>query len=196
MKERPILFSAAMVQAILAGRKSQTRRVVKPQPPAQFLGENAAAITNGYLWAFSDGRAAYPPDDKPGVPCPYGQPGDRLWVKETWRVHGGREYEYQQHQPSVIYRADADYDPLRVGESVSAEWRKSIFMPRWASRITLEITSVRVERLQEITPEDAIAEGVIVKPGEKPCPECNGRSPEICGFRDLWNSIHGFFHSW
>ena len=104
---------------------------------------------------------------------PYGEFRDRLWVKETWRVCGGKEYEYQKHQPSVVYRAD-------VGEFDIEEWRPSIFMPRWASRITLEITQVRVERLQDITEEDAYNEGVSTL-----------WENNVYAFRNLWNSING-----
>lgn len=122
MKERPIIFSGEMVRAILAGRKTQTRRVIKPQPVIQ------------------DGVAFF----KTGQRCPYGQIGDRMWVREAWIRNSG----------VPAYRAD---DPSWPGET--PKWKPSIHMPRWASRITLEIVNVRVERLQDITVGDAWAEG-------------------------------------
>ncbi|WP_186083797.1 hypothetical protein [Burkholderia gladioli] len=129
MKKRPILFSAPMVRAILDGRKTQTRRVAK-----EFAGrDNLDAI----LRRFPNQQG-----------CPHGEPGDRLWVRETWG-------QYQLAPEDIVYRADEDFpcgSPKR--------WRPSIHMPRWASRITLEITGVRVERLQDISEADAIAEGI------------------------------------
>jgi len=143
MKERPILFSAAMVNAILSGRKTQTRRVVKP------MSRKAGGEYTG--WVLPEYR----------TDCPYGQPGDRLWVRETFgsmiRNVGGTPHE------KLAYRAD---DPNAVmcysseGMEVPIKWKPSIHMPRWASRITLEIVSVRVERLNEISEQDAIAEGI------------------------------------
>jgi hypothetical protein len=139
-RERPILFSGPMVQAILDGRKSQTRRMVK----ARELG----------LWNKTDcerdgdGWPLYEDDmgDYQRLSCPYGKPGDRLWVRETWKTApGGGE--------DVYYRADGHIDIKEW------PWKPSIFMPRWASRITLEVTGVRVERLWQITEADAIAEG-------------------------------------
>jgi len=151
-QERPILFSGQMVRAILEGRKTQTRRVVKP------VGRDEGFIVvGGYdkdpnQWPFRsyDGDAF---DDGNGceVPlvCPYGVPGDRLWVRETWK---------ENIPPSGwIYRAT---DEQAQWSQDKRPWRPSIFMPREASRITLEITEVRVERLQEIGPVDIAAEGV------------------------------------
>lgn len=148
MRERPILFSAPMVRAILAGTKTQTRRLVKDTGlyaiDAKFHGIETAARELARL----------------ATRCPYGTPGDRLWVRETWRVCGGREYEYQQDRSQVMYRATHHEDGFPLGWE-SYDWRPSIFMPRWASRITLEITGVRVERLQDISEMDAQAEGLM-----------------------------------
>lgn len=154
MKEIPILFSGPMVKAILEGRKTQTRRVVKPSwiAAADAAGESWGPEGDQNYWA--------------GV-CPYGQPGDRLWVRETWglcsahdptdwcggSIRGVSESELRE-QFLVEYRQNWITHPD------SAYWRPSIFMPRWASRITLEITGVRVERLNEISEADAIAEGI------------------------------------
>ena len=142
MKERPILFSGAMVRAILDGRKTQTRRVVKPQPPLNF----------------SDVRMAY--GGVKNIPCcPYGHPGDRLWVRETWT----------EYHDSIMFKADFpmhwDAENTSHGETVDLiasdyKWRPSIHMPRELSRITLEVTGVRVEEVQGISEADAKAEGV------------------------------------
>ena len=155
MKERPILFSAPMVRALLAGTKTQTRRIIKPQHLA-FFNQDAAAMLS----------------DWNERPLPYGQPGDRLWVRETFG-----HFECNQHfKPgcNVYYRADGNCLELEP-------WRPSIHMPRWASRITLEITSVRVERLQDISEADAIAEGVYTDPA---CPAYDA-------YAQLWDEING-----
>jgi len=188
-KERPILFSGPMVRAILAGTKSQTRRVVKPQP----------------AFIESSGRWTWPiPKTKAAKGCctsvctasrewyeyllpeqlPYGQPGDRLWVRETWRVFGGREYEYQQEQRAVKYRAEL----LDAIEYLQAEWRPSIFMPRWACRLLLEVASVRAERLQAISEADAVAEGVdAVTMADVPRQATWSRRDD---YRQLWDSLN------
>lgn len=164
MKERPILFSGPMIRAILEGKKTQTRRVMKPQPE---------------LWA-QTGTYHYPLDKKPyrGAPigsvaaidayrCPYGRPGDHLWVRETWQETAG-----DGDVAHVQYRAT---EKLALNYLASG-WRPSIFMPRAFSRIDLEITAVRVERVQEITGNDVIAEGI-----EFP----NGTNPQTA-WRDRW----------
>lgn len=135
MKERPILFSGPMVRAILDGRKTQTRRVVKDSAKhnVYLLGDNAC----GVLWDH----------------CPYGQPGDRLWVRETWaHISRCEHYNHLHDSTEWLYKAD--------GSSCVSKWTPSIHMPRFASRILLEVTAVRVERLQEISRDDAIQEGI------------------------------------
>ena len=158
-KDIPILFSGAMVRALQAGTKTQTRRIVKPQPPSIEAVKAKAGIdfdwiaptgriphwrVAGPVWAVRElmGR-------EPQLRCPYGMPGDRLWVRETFRG--------PLNDGSFGYRATHD-GPL-TWESYT--WRPSIHMPRAASRITLEVTGVRVERLQDISREDAIAEGIV-----------------------------------
>lgn len=159
MKERPIIFSAPMVRAILSGAKTQTRRVVKPIHMATVGAEQFPILAI----------------------CPYGRPGDRLWVRETWKhIEGGAIYDasggtIDAFDPETIYRADR---PNRYGP-----WMSPIHMPRWASRITLEITDVRVERLQDISEDDAYAEGV--KHSE------HGGITARDGFQRLWESING-----
>lgn len=178
MKERPILFSGPMVRAILAGTKTQTRRVVKERhidaaPPVhffQYLREN----------------------------CPYGQPGDRLWVRESWRTVAEADNTAPRDLNAAYrywYEADA---PHQIG---FGKLRPSIHMPRAASRILLEITAVRVERLHNISEADAQADGVervVVGSGWRRY--CDPDSEEVgvppCGdarrsFRSLWKYING-----
>lgn len=137
-KERPILFSGAMVRAILEGRKTQTRRVIKPQPAAVWT---EARMENGV--------ACFGAPHVKGIsvlPCPYGTTGDRLWVRETWAVWG-----QFRDGPGYCYRAD--------GNQHGVTWKPSIHMARRVSRITLEVTGVRVERIQDISEADAQREG-------------------------------------
>lgn len=205
VKERPILFSAPMVRAILEGRKTQTRRIMKLTCAGHVKEPN--------------GHRRWHPDDKDAWrACPYGKPGDRLWVKEAHRfIREWLGLAYPQVSVSCQYRASegtcawSDYkvvasatDPTmpngwsktdaRIGVMrgftvpVPVPWRSSIFMPRWASRITLEIVSVRVERLNEIIPADVIKEG---------CPylysgTCPEDAPNFVGwYKNLWESING-----
>lgn len=189
MKERPILFSGEMVRAILEGRKTQTRRPMKTQPPARPDGA-------GTPWSWrrveAVGKWFHIVSEKPAgmftVSPPLGTVGDRLWVRETWQcVPVGQpapprgSFKIPDSLPSgwdVLYSASGDVCSDSVG------WRPSIHMPRWASRIDLEITAVRVERVQEINRGDAMEEG---------CPFANmaeGPSPRDW-FRDLWQSIYG-----
>ena len=174
IKERPILFSAPMVRAILEGRKTVTRRVCKPQPSANAHTTCASGNPMGAWWETG----------KDINRCPYGKPGDRLWVRETWSDVN------LQGAPGIAYRADGDVRDLMEDASFLDEdgafnyddprskpynfacwsedllggkegrWRPSIHIPRWASRILLEITAVSVERLQDISEDQAKAEGV------------------------------------
>jgi hypothetical protein len=162
-----------MVRAIIAGTKTQTRRVVKPQPHVErrFI-EDGLAITKG-----DTTTSIHTP--LVASLCPYGQPSDRLWVREAWGLAFGSPVI--PHPDAVIYRADegnADWD---------GRWRPSIHMPRWASRITLEIVSVRVERLQDISEADAKAEGT-----PKPI-QISDDDPRTYrdAFGDLWELING-----
>lgn len=162
-EERPILFSGAMVRAILDGRKTQTRRVVKRLPPEHPAPEYIYLGNCYYIgkWCWQDQHGSCSCRD--GVHCRYGVPGDRLWVRETW---------CNPAEAGVLYAADctekqlADERRIRriAGDIVKTypdgAWKPSIHMPRWASRITLEVSGVRAQRVQEITEEDAIAEGV------------------------------------
>jgi len=184
MKERPILFSGPMVRAILEGRKTQTRRVVKPQ---------GAILTDEMARAF--GVRPPPTPNAPVIPCPFGAPGDRLWVKETWQAWRYCSIEYDEWDvcdcaPSEIRErfGNPKLEYAATSDSVGP-WRPSIHMPRWASRITLEIEAVRVERLKHIGEADCRAEG------------CKGGNGSIPGYafsatprehyRHVWQSING-----
>jgi hypothetical protein len=171
MKERPTIFNCEMVRAILDGSKTKTRRVIKPQP--RRINDNFDGT-----WEWKEAGHYY--DDltlsEALIPnCPYGRVGDRIWVRETWRVLGNRAYEYQQRPQDVRYRADGE----------NGYWRSSIYMPRWASRITLEVTDVRVERVQDISEDDARAEGC-----ESGLAMTEGGSTRTWKFACLWNSIN------
>lgn len=195
MKERPILFSGAMVRAILAGTKTQTRRVVKPQPPAD--KQRSAWYEPGIMgWAPPE----IPSQHWHRVRCPYGQPGDRLWVRESfWLDREGVAYKADQECGSPWLEAGA-YKAMRTAENGTPYvsnwgWRPSIHMPRWASRITLVVTGVRVERLQDISEADAQAEGA------RECDPVSGREVLLAGpsqrgsfvlhYRDIWEQING-----
>ena len=208
MKERPILFSGPMIRAILAGTKTQTRLIVKipawvdriddePHCSLEARG-NSFALTE---WNGDDAKTHE-------FPCPYGQPGDRLWVREAWAPtnseHPRVRISYQADMTSYgLNGGRADellfpepiYDGSKVG--VPKRWKPSIHMPRWASRITLEIVSVRVERLQSISEADAKAEGVVT------CGVCYGKKilPSTATARErftaLWNSLNAARgHGW
>ncbi|CNE25336.1 ASCH domain-containing protein [Yersinia enterocolitica] len=167
MNEKPILFNAEMVQAILSGRKTQTRRIMGNQPAGQDL-ETVHVRHNddfNFQWYGNLGESSY-------FPCPLGKPGDQLWVRETWNKHGGL----------ITYRADHDWiEEMRKATVCPAKWVPSLHMPRWASRINLLITGVRVERLKDISEQDALAEGV----------SANEHSPARYVFGSLWQSIYG-----
>ena len=193
MKERPILFSGPMVRAILEGRKTQTRRPVKPQPPAyidELYGGELRQRAPYQLECHESGCVlGYGFEDDDGLlyRCPFGVPGDRLWVRETFATINrlaGCELYRQGKDDGVRYRAT-------WAKSHSWGWRPSIHMPRWASRITLEVVSVRVERVQDITNNDAMAEGF---DGERwlDSDGSEGRGVEpFEQFVDAWREIYG-----
>ena len=175
VKERPILFSGAMVRAILEGRKTQTRRVLKEAGGRAFGWAQAVypARDSGYIawWgvdALSPSREAFTTETyRDGFPCPHGGPGERLWVRETWNAVNARGIFWDQLKPSeregqswtlVLYKADEEGGEPGDG-SYDGAYVPSIHMPRWASRIVLEITDVRVQRVQEISEADAQREG-------------------------------------
>ena len=194
MKERPILFSSPMVRAILSGEKTQTRRTVKPQPGMR----DVEGLFQSWVFPVKGGDALLWPNAKDKILrlCPYGQPGDRLWVRESFAALSAGGYE--EVRPAQGYGQEIRYDATDTLASLSADvrgyrYRPSIHMPRWASRITLEITGVRVERLQDISEEDARAEGV--EPGFEHSKEVSdGLKPQFQyqpPFRLLWSLING-----
>lgn len=178
MRERPILFSAPMVRAILAGAKTQTRRLVKPNPHKV---DGGVPFADAPAWAHAEPGSEV-------MRCPYGVRGDRLWVRETFSgpwCMGDAPPSKWVRSSRIWYWAD--------GNPTEGDWtrpRPSIHMPRWASRITLEITSVRVERLKDISEADAIAEGVSVHPDHHAKPPTSHYSP-YSAYRDLWEAING-----
>lgn len=180
MKERPILFTGPMVRAILEGRKTVTRRVVKPQP--DFLG--SMVDPNTPFKTLDAGLHAR-------ITCPHGQPGDRLWVREAWaadaQVDAIAPRDLSQGEP-IWY--PADFSARQTGCSMISKGRgrPSIHMPRWASRVLLEITAVRVERLQDISEEQALAEGVH---GE-PCDHARQACSDIGCWGDTAKGAFGF----
>ena len=179
MKERPILFSAPMVRALLDGTKTQTRRVCKPAEAAglSFVVEVPDPLERGQVY-----NGSHFGNEEGGVQfaCPYGGIGDQLWVRETWA-------------PLTTGHAFAA-DPVWTA-SPSGRWHPSIHMPRAASRIDLEVTGVRVERLQDISEADARAEGA------RECDPVSGREVLLAGpsqrgsfvlhYRDIWEQING-----
>lgn len=198
MKDRPILFSGSMVRAIREGRKTQTRRIVKPQPfidpkwgltwePRGHALNKPSYVERNVNWnPISNAMIDFG--------CPHGQPGDWLWVKETWRTTDSLDHV----KPSNI-RPGAQIEYKAGGHNVNGfqghpltgmgRWRPSIFMSKWMSRVILEIVSVRVERLKDISGSDCCAEG------------CKGGNGSIPGYafsatprehyRHVWESING-----
>lgn len=193
MKERPILFSAPMVRAILDDRKTVTRRVVDEARMFAKVGDCLPWFTSSYKYDphLAKRVAEFQGWTRVG---PYGAPGDRLWVKETWhpcaRIGLNVEVEYLADESSETRRwnGDGDMDAMIARDA----WRPSIFMPRWASRITLDVTSVSVERLHDITEEDAKAEGVERVNGHPVRGAVFGVGPTYReGFAQIWHDIHG-----
>lgn len=180
MKERPILFSAPMVRAILEGRKTQTRRVVKPQPTCEWfpqvglfhpviIGRDGCEQLGAEIFGASD--------DEFGIACPYGAVGDRLWVRECIWAHPAHNTFYKCSVGRIYY--DADLDEAKRRKLRPEGWKKkpSIHMPRWASRITLEITDVQVQRVKDMTGKDVVAEGFPF-------------SSDLDQFKILWNKLN------
>jgi hypothetical protein len=175
IKERPILFSAAMVRAILDGRKTQTRRVVKPRKDLSFgcllqPNELAGEVNNGSY-----------------LNCVYGKPGDKFWLRETWSQH--------PQFADIAYKADGEEFEDSDGFTWIPKWKPSIHMPRWASRINLEITGLRVECLQNINRQDSFAEGIqnlsdgdYYEFGIRDL--CSAQHP-VRAYQLLWESING-----
>lgn len=190
-KERPVLFKDAMVRAILNGTKTQTRRIVKPQPETR-PGMMCTRLI------FKDRKGLPLLDEALEAPepllrralCPYGQPGERLWVREAWAAPHAFD-----HLPPSLIPSDANFHYAADDSLGGLLGRPSIHMPRWASRITLEITGVRVERLQDISEADAMAEGIerdAITDDWSSYGQFVGAAPTPKGsYRALWESING-----
>lgn len=209
MRERPILFSGDMVRAILDWRKTQTRRVVKQ--PKKWAGQYDQLCTKTMLNTFMvwwwNGVHGFVGASQE---CPYGQPGDRLWARETHAIVPRTAYRCSEGVQQTL-RPDDDHDAAiyREGWELSppGRWRPSIHMPRWAIRITLEVTGVRVERLKDMEGQapypgesDALAEGVYrIHHGDgayyysafRDEPDGKNWNDPTDAFRELWESING-----
>ena len=200
MTDKPMIFSAEMVRALLDGRKIQTRRALKPQPPAdahmvRAYTDNAPrpALRNTIGWFVPEAGDLWPCNDGDRIPLRYA-PGDRLWVREACRA-----VEHEDGTDAVEYLADGAVAQIKNCAKAADQWGElyrygkrgpdrthrhgqkvpSIHMPRWASRLTLVVTDVRVQRVREISRDDAIAEG------------CPSTLTAEWHFRDLWNSLYG-----
>ena len=170
IKERPILMCGPMIRATLEDMKTQTRRIVS-------LREFGPSDTPGYQWHFRDRRGLWNDISTERLLelCPHGEVGTRLWVRETWYTDDGR---------TAQYRADYGHgtrEPADIADR-GQHWRPSIFMPRWASRILLEITEVRVQRVQEISDDDVKSEGVLTFAERYPL--------GVSFFKPLWDSLN------
>ncbi len=202
MRERPILFSGEMVRAILDGRKTMTRRVMKPQPTpgATFGGFNC--FGEAIFYPTEDCQLA----DNDLRRCPYGVPGDRLWVRENFAYitdfmalsvavkysADGTEKWFGSTNPKLIPDGAVVFNAHGKNYPGNVKYRPSIHMPRWASRITLEITDVHAQRIQEISEDDARAEGIPISeqfPGRYLTPAGDYAEPRIA-FMRLWDSIN------
>ena len=215
MSDKPILFNGPMVRAILDGKKSMTRRVIKPQPVIredggpEWGGWTGKHIANGPRYCFGGSKVTL--DKLISRYCPYGQPGDTLWVRETcyiwghWRKNGLTATGRQRWMFVIDTPHTVVFDPNHPQIGCKANnretrmyWRRpSIHMPRWASRLTLLVTSVRVERLQDISEEDAQAEGInpldflhMVTPTEVKTMK------RLTCFELAWDSIYGKQYPW
>lgn len=183
MTDRPILFSAPMIAALLAGRKTMTRRALKPRGRCSLFD---GSWTDDYVldpgnseWRAREVRYAV---------------GDRLWCREAWRTHRSDDNVKPSDLPfdADIWR-EADREPNGIwpAGAVAGKLRPGMFMPRWASRITLLVDEVKVERLQEISEDDAVAEGMKGRPGLGDFPAEWDEFAARRAFRALWNEING-----
>lgn len=198
VKERPILFNGSMLRAILDGRKTQTRRVVKCQPCEG--GIERSSIDGLYTCLKDHVTMSL-------FACPLGQPGDLLWVRETcFPVHRWKDAPlFAAVEPDWMYRADYDYRDQKHSVIGCHKWTPSIHMPREASRILLRVKSVRVERLQDISEADAQAEGLVVPESSSDTTGLSDGAIElaierdevrhIAAFQSLWEAINGY-DSW
>lgn len=201
MREHPILFNGPMVRAIVGGQKTQTRRLIQQQPFDRSWSRHDHRICYMSSRASNgdevDGFHAYSVSSGSDwrARCPFGQPGDRLWVRETW-THAWDEERNQWTDPERYhYRADG-VEVAHVEGIERSPWIPSIHMPRRACRLVLEITAVRVERLQAISAPDALAEGAMEWAGEQDTPIRDlNTGDERIAFAALWDSTGGIWDS-
>ena len=202
MKTYPIIFSAPMVRALLDGKKTQTRRVVKPQPEIYSGYETLGDFSDpGWVLEWKEFDALTPKEL--AHHCPYGKPGDLLWVRETWQLHS-----LATDLGKIVYRASENSSHTEFHRMVPVEkiggigakpfqegWRSSIHMPRWASRLTLEITGVRVERVHDISEDDAIAEGMMQFDSGRWWYDTTGQNSlhrtAMSAYQELWRKLNG-----
>lgn len=200
MKERGMIFNGEMVRAILDGRKTQTRRIMKPQPEPCPRG--------GHWWPSNVFKTMLHVEEEMqnvkggwgglvGDACPFGDVGDRIWVRETWADAGASAPDLKLYRANYPEHVPSIYENVPPAKEI--RWSPSIHMPRWASRILLEITDVRVERLNAISEEDAEAEGIDMEAlyDSQDCYDCiadhnmTGRPTVTGAFKYLWESIYG-----
>lgn len=179
MKERGMIFNGEMVRAILDGRKTQTRRIMKNQPAGDYPDTPALirSAGGGFQWYGHYGESSI-------FNCPFGAVGDRIWVRETWAEAGAGAPDLKLYRADYPEHVPTHYENVPPADEI--RWTPSIHMPRWASRLTLEITGVRVERLRDLSEDDAKSEG-ITPPSGGVLPGWEYR----INFRDLWMSIYG-----
>ena len=176
MSERPIPFRGDMIRAIMAGQKTQTRRIIKRFHDGERWASAVHKTDDGQVWtAWWPGNVSAEFSAKVrGVPCPYGIAGDHLWAREAHALG-------PEEPRGVLYRAT-----MKPVMAQGYRWRPGIFMPRWASRLTLQVEDVRVQRLGDMTEEEAIVEGT-----EPIREEWGGETPHLSAFILGWQSMHG-----
>ncbi|MFA4145455.1 morphogenetic protein [Enterobacter hormaechei] len=190
--ERGMIFNGEMVRAILDGRKTQTRRIMKNQPAGDYPDTPALirSVDGGFQWYGHYGESRI-------FNCPFGAVGDRIWVRETWADAGASAPDLKLYRANYPAHVPTHYENLPPASDI--RWTPSIHMPRWASRITLEITGVRIERLNGISEADAEAEGIDMDAlaDSQDCYDCiaghnmTGRPTATGAFKYLWESIYG-----
>lgn len=216
IKEKPILFNGEMVRAVLDGRKTQTRRVLKVQPPddrytmCQLMCSTDRELTKHkykHHWCIvSEDKLEIKECGNEYFKSPYGYKGDQLWVRETFAIECNADLQDVYTEPNnplgpvrnvldgysecfECPRYRASEPETILGDDEIMRWRPSIFMPRWASRIQLEVKKIRVERVQDISEKDAISEGIIYSAGGESKEFMERNSPKKC-FERLWDSIN------
>lgn len=177
MKTTPLLFRPEMMRALIAGEKTQTRRPIKPQPPSWIGAYNESDGDQHFFCEFNrdDDAMRHWPGYHDGLKCPYGKPGDLIWCRETFL-----RSTLSDEAGALYYRAESD-EYINAHRADYPNWRPSIFMKREESRLTLQLTAVRAERVKDITEEDAAAEGM----------GTDGDEAAVISYSNLWDRING-----